>query len=307
MLFFRKPKVEAMSKSDIAAEIAAQHFWYHDIELADGAWTQGPFKHSVPATRALLERVEIKGQRVLDIGAMEGFFSIIACRREAKSVLATDRLNLTPKIDLIRRSLNVHFDYALMPGLSGISDAIKGQWNEKPDLIIYSGVKLRSFMPENGLIIIETIATISDKPELALNADFKTYGPGNYYFPTTGWLGWILPFAGLSPIDCRYFTFNDNNGNKFCRIAICCMAISVPVLSSPPPDYVPPHKRWYLNDAKIDFGEYASISEFSSQSRSSINYKSTPTFSGLSSSELMANNNLLADPENSRLALFDIN
>ena len=71
----------------LAAEVAAQPYWYHRIELPGGVVTPGwaplsAFHYQIP------ERLD--GLRVLDVGAWDGYWSFEAVKRGAKYVLAID-------------------------------------------------------------------------------------------------------------------------------------------------------------------------------------------------------------------------
>ena len=63
--------------------------WYHSIDLGDGIITPG-YDNSAKKLNRLNLPASLAGKTVLDIGALEGFFSFEAERREAKRVLATD-------------------------------------------------------------------------------------------------------------------------------------------------------------------------------------------------------------------------
>lgn len=68
--------------------IAAHEHWYHQIELAPGLVTPG-INDSQQMLDALRLPERLDGQRVLDIGARDGFFSF-ECERRGAEVVAID-------------------------------------------------------------------------------------------------------------------------------------------------------------------------------------------------------------------------
>jgi len=72
---------------DIAARIAAVPFWYHKIDLGSGIVTPG-WAPLLPAAYGVADRLD--GQRVLDVGAWDGYWTFEALRRGAREVVAID-------------------------------------------------------------------------------------------------------------------------------------------------------------------------------------------------------------------------
>lgn len=73
--------------TDLQAKVAAAPYWYHRIELPGGVVTPGWAPIS-PASYGVPPRLD--GQRVLDVGAWDGFWSFEALKRGAREVLAID-------------------------------------------------------------------------------------------------------------------------------------------------------------------------------------------------------------------------
>lgn len=74
----------------ISAQVAAESYWFHRIELPDGSVTPG---WNDPKTEKLPYfglPDELHGMRVLDIGHAEGFFSFEAERRGAAEVIGIE-------------------------------------------------------------------------------------------------------------------------------------------------------------------------------------------------------------------------
>jgi tRNA (mo5U34)-methyltransferase len=75
------------SLAALAAAVRAQPYWYHKISLPGGIVTPGwapldPDQYRVPA--------DLRGKRVLDVGAWDGYWTFEALRRGARQVVAID-------------------------------------------------------------------------------------------------------------------------------------------------------------------------------------------------------------------------
>lgn len=75
-----------LAPEDLAERVAAIS-WYHSIDLGEGIVTPGnPLDAQMVATGLC----DVRGKKVLDIGAWDGFWSFLAERRGAASVAAMD-------------------------------------------------------------------------------------------------------------------------------------------------------------------------------------------------------------------------
>jgi SAM-dependent methyltransferase len=302
-------------------EFKSRHWWYHDIEVFKDKWTGGiPQTVSIPATRGILKHVDLSEMRVLDIGAMEGFFSLLASRKGPKSIMSTDRWDFSEKISYLQSALNAKFEYVPGISLDKIPARLLQSWGELSDCTIFSGVlyhmfdpmgglaRVRGFLRPNGIVVIETAAVCSDEACLVYNDNFWLYDPGTYFVPTTGWLNVVLPFLGFRPIDCRYFEVGTYKDKSVCRIAVCCRAADIPIFSSPPPDYAKGDRSWYIRYAKFDFAEFMDFELVEKQSSSQIKYESPTQTSEedlLRLDRFYGNPELKVDPTSTRLRLVD--
>ena len=104
--------------------------WWHSFELPDGSRIDGV--NSIDALRRRVAQYpipeDLRGKRVLDVGAWDGWFSFEMERRGAE-VVAIDRVE-NPRFYEIRRLLNSRVDYReldvydLDPGRIGTFDIV---------------------------------------------------------------------------------------------------------------------------------------------------------------------------------------
>lgn len=77
-----------LTPAEIHARLAQVQHWYHQIPIADGIVTPG-INDTAQVLRLLELPETLKGLRVLDIGARDGFFSF-ECERRGAEVVAID-------------------------------------------------------------------------------------------------------------------------------------------------------------------------------------------------------------------------
>jgi|GEM_PF-419871 tRNA (mo5U34)-methyltransferase len=77
------------SRSQIRQRLAAVQFWDHQVEVAPGMITHGQ-DHTLARLPLIGLPSDLRGKRVLDVGAGDGFFSFECERRGAAEVVALD-------------------------------------------------------------------------------------------------------------------------------------------------------------------------------------------------------------------------
>jgi tRNA (mo5U34)-methyltransferase len=77
-----------MTREDIAVAVSRQTHWYHQIELAPGIVTPGINNCGYVLSTMDLP-ADLRGKRVLDIGARDGYFSF-TCEQRGADVVAVD-------------------------------------------------------------------------------------------------------------------------------------------------------------------------------------------------------------------------
>jgi hypothetical protein len=216
--------------------------------------------------RELLECVEVKGGRCLDIGTQEALISVSLARLGAGQVVAYDRLDLTSRINLVKQAYGVDFDYLSNIQLSELSDALRRTGHAPFDLVVFAGVLYhmidplaglgiaRSFAREKGLVLVETSAIVSNDKVLYFN-DAGSHRPYSCYFlPSLGWLDYCLRMLRLRPIDCRHIS-SPTIGSS-CRVAVMCRAEDRPIALSGD-DWMT--KPWVEHDFRAVSLDYAAL------------------------------------------------
>ncbi len=188
--------------------------WFHSIDLGDGVVTPG-FDDSAFKLRTIGMPANLAGRRVLDIGAIDGFFSFEAERRGG-IVTATDHYGWTgPSIldkggfDLAKRELGSRLEERTV-SVEDLPSAGLGVF----DVVLFLGVLYHATDPlgylrivrslTRGMAIIETVVDLMDVPRPAvayypgatLNGD-----PSNFFGPNEAAIGGMCADVGFSRVE----------------------------------------------------------------------------------------------------------
>jgi 2-polyprenyl-3-methyl-5-hydroxy-6-metoxy-1,4-benzoquinol methylase len=211
--------------------------WYYRIEVEHGVITPGKNYRGPIAVRKLLRGVELKGQRCLDIGTMEGMYPVLLCRRGAAEVVAYDRMSQPGKVAFIQQRLGVEFKYVHGMELPDF------QCRHEPfDVVVCGGLlyhafdplvamlRVRSMVRNGGILIFETAAIAEESVTLHFNAAGSIYNaPSSYWFPTVRCLEYLLRYARLLPLDCAFVYEGLACGARpSLRFAVACRAMDHP-------------------------------------------------------------------------------
>ena len=130
--------------------------WYHSIDLGNGIVTPG-YDNSTKKLNRLKFPDSLAGKTVLDIGALDGFFSFEAERRGAKRVLATDSFawDVMGKdgFNLAKTRLNSNVEEMYIDVLD-LSPEKVGTW----DVVLFLGVLYHMRHP---LLALEKVASVT--------------------------------------------------------------------------------------------------------------------------------------------------
>ncbi|MCK5592531.1 DUF1698 domain-containing protein [Candidatus Bathyarchaeota archaeon] len=219
--------------------------WYYACELRPSVFTKGRDYPNVWATRMLMSRIDFNGMRVLDIGAMEGYLTVLATKAGA-TVTAYDRsMNFAYRVDLVKEAQKIDFEYVNGVPFNGYV------WNHHRNMqplfecIIFSGVLyhtiepllflwlVKSLLRPGGIMVLETQSVLDNEPYLAANA-YGRYMPGsNYYLPSTGWLDYYVRALGFRPIDVECISLREACGRNILRTGVTCVLDSEDVTREP--------------------------------------------------------------------------
>jgi 2-polyprenyl-3-methyl-5-hydroxy-6-metoxy-1,4-benzoquinol methylase len=211
--------------------------WYYKVEVAPDLWTSGQRYPNIAITRELLDRVDLSGASLLDIGTMEGVVPIIASAKGAKRVVAYDRLAYCrPRVAALQGIYGYKYEH-----VTGLTlTEFRAQRPETFDVVVFSGVFYHmfdpfgglaiasSFVKPGGLLIFESSAVVLPNCALHFNKAGRYFRGTNYFQPTPDALDSFFRFHGLAPLDAEYITRRELP-EPLIRIAVACRAKGKPV------------------------------------------------------------------------------
>lgn len=213
---------DELSADELRAE-AARITWFHTMDLGHGIITPG-----MDDSRQKLQQIglpdDLTGQRVLDIGAWDGFFSFEAERRGAAGVLATDSFIWEGTnwgagksgFDLARRAYGSRVEGRLIDVMDLSPEAV-GTF----DLVLFLGVLYHLRHP---LLALERVGSVTsrrlilethvdmlsvDRPAIAFYPGTELNGdPTNWWGPNLSAVEGMLKTVGFQKVEVVSLTFN---------------------------------------------------------------------------------------------------
>lgn len=215
--------------------------WYYQVELLPGHFTIGrPFRN-MRVTRRLLDRINLSGVRMLDVGAQEGAFAVLSARSGA-DVVAYDRFNLTERINLVKEAHGVAFDYRPGQTFHDFVESWRANGGEQFDFVLCSGVLyhviepmlflyyLRAMLKPGGAMVIETSVAVEVDAAMYFNEKGRFFAATNFYQVSSGWLDCALRYLGFRITDYAFIDSGDYDGRRIVRLALTCQYEGEPVL-----------------------------------------------------------------------------
>ena len=223
--------------TNLRAQVAAIPFWYHRIALPDGVITPGwaplaPERYQIPK--------DLSGQRVLDVGAWDGYWTFEALARGAKEVHAIDDFSDSlgeersvsrqkwKTFDLCRSALGYSEEQCRRTEMSiyNVSPESIGIF----DVVFFFGTLYHLRHPLLALDRLASVCAESIFVESALCAAFSPYrglgrgydqrqmvmefypdkqlgdNPTNWWAPTLDCLGHLVRASGFKDVKCWKLT-----------------------------------------------------------------------------------------------------
>ena len=248
-----RPKMMDSDMTD-HSDILAKN-WYYIAELEKGTFTPGKAFKNISVTRRVLEAINVQNASVIDLSTMEGLFSILLSRRGA-SVLATDTINNSEKIDYLKKIYGVEFEYYPHAPVNGFVDFIFNmqasrnfspnntiEFNEYApygfDIVLSSGViyhvhnpiehivNFRRLCKTGGLCVVESAVLMSDEIEMVHDwrGDKQTYGGNATWYLSARALEIFMRASYFEPLGFAYINSGGLTDLKLARIAIVARAV----------------------------------------------------------------------------------
>jgi tRNA (mo5U34)-methyltransferase len=178
----------ALNMPAITDEELGKYKWFHSIDLGDGVVTPGNVSPEVCAAKAgvVLDRLDLTGRSVLDIGAWNGYYSFAAKQHGAARVLATDsfcwanpKMRGRESFELARSALGLEIESEEVDA-AHISSETVGEF----DVVMYLGV---FYHRRDAMESLPRLAT-SAKEVLVVETQMdllEVNKPAVAYYPTT--------------------------------------------------------------------------------------------------------------------------
>lgn len=214
---------DSSSREELLAEVD-RHTWLYSVDLGAGIYTNGLFGPPHTLVRDALDKIEVQGKRVLDVGCWEGQWSFEVERRGAAEVYATDYLVGDPRAEISEWGLKELPTFRLAHKILGSKVSYHPNVSVYQidklgvrdfDIILFCGVyyhlknpllalaKLRQVMKVGGLIIVEGAVVDGAEEASARFYYHEVLGDdaSNWWVPTVPCLRQWIECSFLEPID----------------------------------------------------------------------------------------------------------
>jgi tRNA (mo5U34)-methyltransferase len=219
-----------LSKEDVIRKVSEVPFWGHSIPLPYGIVTPGKVMNNLETFNRLDLPSDLRGKRILDIGAFDGFYSF-ECEKKGAKVLAIDNLercerpeekqykNLGNKGFMVAKEiLNSKVEYMDMD-VYDISKEKIGSF----DIILFLGVlyhlkypllaleKIFQCLNDGGMALIETeyMKNLSKEPQLwYVGGGQYNMDPTNWHIPNSSCLERMAKDVGFNKTEVVWESIN---------------------------------------------------------------------------------------------------
>lgn len=156
--------------------VASVPAWHHSFEIAPGIFTPGSYDPHIIWNRMELPE-DLSGQRVLDIGASDGFFSLKTRQRGAQLVAIDYRPKDLHGFGVMERISGLEFDYRQI-NLFDVTPETLGTF----DIVLCLGVLYHLPDMMRGLSIVRSVCHGQMFLETSCAAEFAPEIPAARYF-----------------------------------------------------------------------------------------------------------------------------
>lgn len=264
-------------------------WWYHNFKLPNGARINGWKTYNSTVVRTLFRGLDLRDRNCVDLGAMDGLYSVLMKQMGAKNVVAFDRKDRTEQIAIVRELSGVDFRYLPEVQLGRVRFHLRRRWNALADFVNFSGIlyhmfdvmggigTVRGMTRRGGLVLLDTPAIVSSDPIQYFNWNEVFYGPGTYQIPSVFSLEKMCEFMGFEILDAVFTHQSRLLKHPQVRIALILRATDFRVLQ-------PTNQKkfeWVADYMIDDFAELMDIQEIRSADDAATPY--TPIDNGFAS------------------------
>lgn len=192
------------------SELQEQSPFFHQVDLGQGVVTPGHYDRHLDKVMKLIDRLQLKGRKCLDIGCMDGKMSF-EMERLGGEVIAIDQYD-RPHMHLCMEALGSKVKYIADVKFDNMHEKLSSSGHAPFDFILNSGVLYHAISPfrvlidcrrmlkNNGFMILETGFVDKWDNALYFQCDEGGYSPGTFFFPSRGCLIHMLLFVSMVPL-----------------------------------------------------------------------------------------------------------
>lgn len=240
------PKAEDDVTPDVQKyllEKAKPLWWYHRFILPDGTRTSGWKTSNATVTRAAFKGLDLNGKNCVDLGAMDGQYSVLMKQMGAKNVTAFDRKDRSEQIGIVRELSGKKFQYVPEVEMVDVRHHIRRRWGQLADFVNFAGILyhmfdvlsgigiVRGMVKRGGLVVLDTPAIVSEDSIMYYNWDEQFYGPGTYIVPSVFCLEEMCKFLGFEIVDAFYGNQSRLLKMPQVRISLVLRAATIPAIA----------------------------------------------------------------------------
>jgi len=209
--------------------------WYHKIDLGNGIITPGrDYDKMWKSTSCVMNEINYKGKRVLDLGSFDGYWAFEAEKRGASTIVATDaRFEGYENLLFARSVLNSNVIPLCNVPVQDLENRLNiVGFDQKFDIVQHFGLlyhlrdpmlslsQSRKVLSDDGILILETAFIEDDENSFmafsGLDGNFHFYGISDTWAPSKLCLREMLIRSCLEPIQEDDWSVTNQGTISFC-------------------------------------------------------------------------------------------